>query len=76
MLGSSAQNPAKLALKRREQLAGMDHLEYSEVILGYQKSRLGSRWLTHEEICEGVWEAIQVPQAQKVIGILDPWIGS
>lgn len=49
-----------------------DNCQYREVLLGYQRTERGSRWLTDEEISEGVVAAIQ-QDADITIGQLEPW---
>lgn len=45
---------------------------YREVLLGYQRTDLRSRWLTDEEITEGVVKAIE-QDADTTVGQLTPW---
>lgn len=48
-------------------------VEYAEVILGYLRRGESSRWLTDDEICEGVWRAYTDALATSVVGRIDPW---
>ncbi|RNC80931.1 MAG: hypothetical protein ED559_03785 [Phycisphaera sp.] len=64
VLGSASAN--KAAPGRSE--AGVEH-----VVLGFVVGPAGSRWLTNEEICEGVLHAVDHPQPRTVVGVLEPW---
>ena len=64
VLGSASAN--KPAPDQSE--AGVEH-----VILGFVVGPAGSRWLTNEEICEGVMRAVDHPQPRTVVGVLEPW---
>ncbi len=43
------------------------------VVLGFMVESGFSRWLSHEEISQGVFEAIQSGQLQSMVGTLEPW---
>ncbi|GAB5497031.1 MAG: short-chain dehydrogenase [Phycisphaerales bacterium] len=43
-----------------------------QVVLGFVVNQTGSRWLTHDEICEGVMRAVDHPQRRTVVGELEP----
>lgn len=43
------------------------------MVLGFRVEDDGSRWLTHEEISEGILAAIADPQPVQVIGTVTPW---
>ncbi|MET3695683.1 hypothetical protein SAMN05877753_102786 [Bacillus oleivorans] len=44
-----------------------------EVLLGFIYNGTTSRWLTHQEISEGVIQAIQGNKTKTVVGTLEPW---
>lgn len=46
---------------------------YRQVVLGFVTEGNGSRWLTHEEISDGVIEAMQNDWERSVVGTLEPW---
>lgn len=46
---------------------------YQQVVLGWQETETGTRWLTHPEISSGVINAIQADTAQTEIGVVRPW---
>ncbi len=46
---------------------------YRQIQLGYVKEEGISRWLTHQEIANGVLEAIATDTVKKVIGVIEPW---
>ncbi|WP_191089755.1 Rossmann-fold NAD(P)-binding domain-containing protein [Nesterenkonia ebinurensis] len=45
---------------------------YREVLLGYQRTRTGSRWLVDREVSAGTIQAIE-QDAHTTIGQLEPW---
>ncbi len=53
-----------------------DQCIYREIILGfvYREENDRSRWLTHEEISEGVLNAIRLQQDRYIIGQIEPWV--
>ncbi|MFC4558158.1 short-chain dehydrogenase [Virgibacillus kekensis] len=46
---------------------------YRRVYLGFILDNDQSRWLTHDEISNGVIEAIDSDQEETVVGTLEPW---
>lgn len=50
-----------------------DLCRYQTVILGFQRDRGQSRWLTHEEISLGVLEAVRSENPLSIVGIVEPW---
>ncbi|MBU9721436.1 MULTISPECIES: short-chain dehydrogenase [Bacillaceae] len=47
--------------------------DLKEVQLGFYYDGLTSRWLTHEEISNGIIEVIKYDLKRKVVGTLEPW---
>ncbi|MCI2429255.1 SDR family NAD(P)-dependent oxidoreductase, partial [Candidatus Acetothermia bacterium] len=58
VLGSSAADPSRVNPERRVRFEALPNIRYHEVILGFVIEGRRSRWLTHEEICQGVLRAI------------------
>ncbi|MBB5020418.1 hypothetical protein HNQ59_003737 [Chitinivorax tropicus] len=49
-------------------------LAYQQVVLGFKLSGDTSRWLTHQEICQGVLTALDHPdKACLTVGVTTPW---
>ncbi|WP_102029336.1 short-chain dehydrogenase [Salirhabdus sp. Marseille-P4669] len=46
---------------------------YYEIYLGFKIIGNHSRWLTHQEISQGVIDAIHHKRAQTIVGQLEPW---
>ncbi|GLV14955.1 hypothetical protein Heshes_26400 [Alicyclobacillus hesperidum] len=47
---------------------------YRQVVLGFVlEPDMTSRWLTHQEISDGVIQAIQNDWERSVVGTLEPW---
>ena len=68
--GSASQDPSK----KEVVIAIPAHIQYQEVILGFQIDKNGnSRWLSHEEICDGVWKAYSQNIEQEIVGTVRPW---
>lgn len=68
ILGSSSN------LEEFKQNVGLPHqCKYRQIQLGFFIESGISRWLTHEEICTGIKEAIINDSVQSIVGILEPW---
>ncbi|WP_026907279.1 hypothetical protein [Paucisalibacillus globulus] len=50
-----------------------DNCIVKEVQLGFIYNGVSSRWLTHQEISEGVIEAIKSRERKTIVGTLEPW---
>lgn len=50
-----------------------DTIGYHEIILGFQLTGNASRWLTNEEIADGVREAVKLQQHRYIVGTVEPW---
>ncbi|MEO0336426.1 MAG: short-chain dehydrogenase [Pseudomonadota bacterium] len=75
VLGSAFSNPAdpsRLSL-RKAKFSSIEGLGYHSVVLGFAAEATGSRWLTHKEISDGVFEAIQLKQQNFTVGQTEPW---
>ncbi|SDY75180.1 short-chain dehydrogenase [Bacillus sp. 166amftsu] len=66
ILGSSASQ-----LERQK--IGSSSCDYHRILLGFILQGEHSRWLSHEEIAEGVIAGIQSKQSDCIIGTLEPW---
>ncbi|MBC6972313.1 short-chain dehydrogenase [Bacillus sp. Xin] len=66
ILGSSASR-----LERRKIESPL--CNYHRVILGFILQGEYSRWLTHEEIAEGVIAGIQSKEDECIVGTIEPW---
>ncbi|RTR36307.1 SDR family NAD(P)-dependent oxidoreductase [Robertmurraya yapensis] len=73
LLGSAYGNPEKKSNDQDFMKKAYPNIHYREVILGFVLEVASSRWLTHQEICQGVIETIEDPVAQKIIGTVSPW---
>ncbi|MCP1726589.1 hypothetical protein J2T60_000554 [Natronospira proteinivora] len=71
IIGSATVNPEKIAGTLLDAFDPPPNLAYHQVILGAQDTGYRSRWLTDQEISEGVLEAIRRMDAQFVVGTLD-----
>lgn len=49
------------------------HVRYHQILLGFKIEGGSSRWLTHDEISDGVIKAIQENKSKHIIGTILPW---
>lgn len=49
------------------------HVNYHQIQLGFKIEGGLSRWLTHEEISDGVIKVIQENKTKHIIGTITPW---
>ncbi|NMP21117.1 SDR family NAD(P)-dependent oxidoreductase [Sulfobacillus harzensis] len=49
-----------------------DNCRYHRVILGFRVEAEGSRWLSHQEIVDGVWRAMAHPEKETIVGQVLP----
>ncbi|RKQ32732.1 SDR family NAD(P)-dependent oxidoreductase [Oceanobacillus halophilus] len=49
------------------------NISYHQIKLGFIVENAQSRWLTHEEISNGIIQAIEGNNHKKIIGVLEPW---
>lgn len=61
------------AISDEARLVRFDMVQHRRIILGFHLEQNGSRWLTHEEICGGVLEAVAINKPQFVVGTVTPW---
>ena len=73
VLGSSAANPSCDDSQRSERFNTLANISYHEIILGFVIKADGSRWLTHEEICQGILTAIDQQASRFIVGTVEPW---
>jgi hypothetical protein len=73
VIGSSGASPYGGAMAVRNQMETESHVKYFQVVLGFMQESGSSRWLTNDEISDGVLEAVRKRKAQHIIGTLDRW---
>lgn len=73
ILGSADADPGKENISREESFKIFENLRYHKIILGFIKEKRASRWLTNEEICSGILNAIENDLNSSVIGDTEPW---
>ena len=52
---------------------GAPSCAYRQIVLGFVLEGEGARWLTHDEISEGVLKAIDEDAGLSTIGVTRPW---
>ena len=50
-----------------------NNVEYHQIQLGFKLENGNSRWLLHDEISNGVIQAIMEGEIKKIIGTIEPW---
>ncbi|SDD33832.1 hypothetical protein SAMN05421663_10995 [Terribacillus halophilus] len=66
--GSSAQDPRHNYIPKFA-----ENIDYHEVILGFRITEGFSRWLTNQEIADGISQAVKHPQPRCIVGTVWPW---
>lgn len=69
ILGSASRNPTRNQWETNQ----LTHIQYHTIILGFKRQDNYSRWLTHNEISEGVIQAVESEHKQYIIGQIEPW---
>lgn len=59
--------------KVKDKAAVPSHVQYYQIQLGFHIENGRSRWLTNQEISDGVVKAIEERKTEYVIGRVDPW---
>jgi hypothetical protein len=73
LLGSAQEDPVRSRPDVDERKERFPGVAWERILLGYRIEDGRSRWLTHDEIVEGVRRAIGEPQERTVIGTVEPW---
>lgn len=73
VLGSAGRGPLSEATPLRNEIEPRSDLAYYQVILGFKREGSSSRWLTNDEISDGVLDAVSAKQPTHVIGTVTPW---
>lgn len=59
----------------RDRISAPRNCYYYQIQLGFIKEQKNSRWLTNDEIAEGVIESIRRKRKTHIVGALEPWEG-
>uniref|UniRef100_A0A914W2H7 Short chain dehydrogenase n=1 Tax=Plectus sambesii TaxID=2011161 RepID=A0A914W2H7_9BILA len=72
---SSVAQPGREGIQQQRQrvAAKCKHITYHAVILGFKTENARSRWLSDEEISEGVLAAIDKQTDIAIVGQIEPW---
>ena len=73
VVGSAAGDPARVGDERRDAVASIAGIRYSQAILGFVVEGGRSRWLTDAEIAAGVLAAVDGDDDPHVVGTIRPW---
>ena len=73
LCGSGTVDPTEAAERHRSEMEHSGNIVYRQVILGFVRETSGSRWLTTDEIVDGVIDSIEADNPCQVVGIVHPW---
>jgi len=73
ILGSVYYNPENLSSDIEEVFSSYENISYKKIILGFKTDEAKSRWLTDEEISDGVYQAVRSAENVSNIGLTEPW---
>lgn len=73
VLGSAASRPTAHVDERAKRFALYENVRYRQIILGFKMTGKESRWLTHDEISQGVITALEDDPETSTIGVTEPW---
>lgn len=71
--GSTAASPHGNAAVFAEQFKALPGIHFHQVILGFQRTPTGSRWLTNAEIVSGTLRAVDEALPISIVGVVEPW---
>ncbi|MEM7737761.1 MAG: hypothetical protein AAF267_18440 [Deinococcota bacterium] len=71
VVGSAARDPSNPDLWPQPEANSI--VTYHQIILGFVLEGESSRWLTHQEISEGLLEAIHHRHNKHIVGTVRPW---
>jgi hypothetical protein len=73
IVGSAAADPALVREEHQKRFQHFKKIQHRQVILGFIVEARGSRWLTDEEISNGVIRAIELDEIYSIVGTVHPW---
>lgn len=74
VLGSASASPTSDLEGSRAPFEALEGLRtYQQVVLGFVPGPQGARWLTHQEISQGVLDALASPKPLSIVGQVTPW---
>lgn len=73
VVGSAAGDPERVGDARRDAVASVAGIHYSQAILGFVVEGQHARWLTNAEISAGALRAIDADDDPYVVGAIRPW---
>ncbi len=79
IMGSAAQDPSKPEIIwqwQKEFAQQFPNLDYKIAVLGFSvdnSTPVNSRWLTHSEISQGVYQALKNESTLNIVGTVTPW---
>lgn len=76
IIGSASENPKNIANSLLADLPPSIAGHYHQVILGAKGKGAGSRWLSNQEIADGVLEAVKNQRSQFLVGTLERYQGN
>ncbi|MCH7690484.1 MAG: short-chain dehydrogenase [candidate division Zixibacteria bacterium] len=73
LLSSATADPSLEKKDISKDFDSLDNIDFRTILLGFIVERETSRWLTNNEICDGVIRAIENDAKESIIGTVEPW---
>lgn len=73
VMGSAAADPNRSLDVLADRFSQIQSVRYQQVVLGFRVDSGGSRWLTNDEIADGVSDATGSGDSMFVVGQIRPW---
>lgn len=73
VVSSAEADPTRRGETWFEKMSPYQAVHYRQVILGFVLTDRGSRWLTNQEISNGVIQALDSKTKKSVVGTVSPW---
>lgn len=73
VLGCEYANPYETNLNAERDFKKFKNISYRKVVLGFICDDENSRWLTNQEISNGVIDAINADRETYIVGTVNPW---
>ena len=73
ILGSAYSNPERSISDSEKIFTPYENISYKKILLGFKIENGISRWLTEEEISDGVYKAVNSGEYEFKIGLTKPW---
>ena len=73
LLSSATADPSQDEEEISSNFKSLDNIDFRTILLGFVVEGETSRWLTNNEICDGVISAVENDNRESIIGSVEPW---